>query len=205
MREDKILLEQAQRELKASSESNAFEKILHKYERLIYYIARRYFANHEDVMDASQETAIKIYNGLPQLVLPDFPSDGSLTDGSSPDGSSPGGSMKAWICTITARVCLDALRKRRVQTSELTEAVYAEESVTAPLPSAEESAAANERVAEILSAIKKLPEDHRMAIILRDMQGLSYEEIATALQISIGTVKSRLSRARGGLKKLLKS
>jgi len=157
-----------------------FEDILRRYERLIYHVARRYFPNPEDAMDASQEAAIKIYNGLPRVTIPE------------------GGNLKAWVCTITARVCLDALRKRRPQTIELTEYTP-----TSPLPSAEASAEANERVQEILSAIKKLPDDHRIVIILRDMQGLSYEEIADALKISVGTVKSRLSRARGGLKKTL--
>jgi RNA polymerase sigma-70 factor (ECF subfamily) len=158
----------------------AFEKILQKYERLIFHIARRYFNNPDDALDASQEAAIKIYNALPRVTMPE------------------GGSLKAWVCTITARVCIDALRKRRPQTTELTEEI-----LTTPLPSAEESAAANERIREILSAIKNLPDDHRMAIILRDMQGLSYDEISAALNISIGTVKSRISRARKNLQSAL--
>jgi len=58
-------------------------------------------------------------------------------------------------------------------------------------------------VNEILEAIKELPNDHRMVLILRDMQGLNYEEIAETLDINVGTVKSRLSRARAGLKKML--
>ena len=177
MRDDIELLRQAH---KNTNDTEAFEEILRKYERLIYHIARRYFQNPEDAMDASQEAAIKIYNGIPRLTLPE------------------GGNLKAWICTVTANVCLDALRKRRPQTTELTE-----HTPTAPLPSAEENAAANERVSEILNAIKNLPDDHRMIIILRDMQGLSYEELAAALKLSPGTVKSRLSRARGALKKLL--
>ena len=74
---------------------------------------------------------------------------------------------------------------------------------TPTLPSAEESAMANERAREIAAAIAKLPDDHRMVIILRDMQGLSYDELAAALDINIGTVKSRLSRARATLKSML--
>ena len=180
---DAELLKQAKYEINKGfiSGLEAFEVILSKYERLIYFIARRYFSNAEDVMDVSQETAIKIFNGLPNVKI------------------KKDGNLKAWICTVTARTCLDHLRKRRPQTTELTDEITAGQ----VLPSAEESAVTNERVNEILSAIQKLPEDHRMAIILRDMQSLSYEEIAAALDISIGTVKSRLSRARAGLKKLL--
>ena len=179
---DAKLLAVAQHELRLgrAASSNAFEEILRRYERLIFYVARRYFKSQEDAMDASQEATIKIFNGLPRVTLPE---DGNL---------------KAWICTVTARTCLDALRKRRPETTELTE-----ETFQTTQPSAEESATANERVQEILTAIKKLPEDHRMVLILRDMQGLSYEELATALKVTVGTVKSRLSRARAGLKKIL--
>jgi len=160
--------------------TGAFESILLKYEKLLHYIARRYFNNQEDALDASQEAALKIYNALPRVEIPDE------------------GSLKPWICTIIARTCLDALRKKRTKTVELTE-----ETVQSSLPSAEETATANERVNEILNAIDKLPNEYRMVIILRDMQGLSYNEMANILDINIGTVKSRLSRARANLKKLI--
>ena len=161
--------------------TGAFEDLLFRYEKLIHYIARRYFDNNEDALDASQEAALKIYNGLPKVEIPE---DSSL---------------KPWICTIIARTCLDAIRKNRVKTVELTE-----ETIKNTLPSAEETATANERVKEITNAINKLPDEYRMIIILRDMQGLSYEEMAKILRLNIGTVKSRLSRARTNLKTLLK-
>jgi len=161
--------------------TGAFESILFRYEKLIHYIARRYFDNNEDALDASQEAALKIYNGLPRVEIPD---DGSL---------------KPWICTVIARTCLDAIRKNRVKMVEFTE-----ETIQGTIPSAEETVIINERAKEILDAIKKLPDQYRMIIILRDMQGLSYEEMAKILKLNIGTVKSRLSRARANLKKLLK-
>ncbi|MCL1862973.1 MAG: sigma-70 family RNA polymerase sigma factor [Defluviitaleaceae bacterium] len=175
---DITLLEQAKKNPPASE--HAFEEILQKYQKLIYYIARRYFNSPEDAMDASQDAAIKIYNGLPRITLPE------------------GGTLKAWICTVTARVCLDVLRKQRPQTTELTEVIPDTGS-----PSAEESATTNERVREILGAINNLQPDHRMVVVLRDMQGLTYDEIANILNITVGTVKSRISRARAGLKKAL--
>ena len=160
--------------------TDAFESILLKYEKLIHYIARRYFDNREDALDASQEAALKIYNGLDKVEIAE---DGSL---------------KPWICTVIARTCLDAIRKNRIKTTELTE-----ETVKSALPSAEETVTANERVQEIMGAIQKLPEDYRMVIILRDMQGLSYDEMAKILNINVGTVKSRLSRARSNLRALI--
>ena len=159
---------------------SAFEEILLRYEKLIYYIARRYFNDSEDALDASQDAAIKIYNGLSSVSIP------------------PEGSLKAWICTVTARTCLDTLRKRRVKIVELTEEVITQTHV-----SAEEEAKSNERTKEILTAIQALPENHRMVVILRDLEGLSYEEISNVLKINVGTVKSRLSRARLELKRSL--
>jgi len=161
---------------------DAFEQILLRYERLIHHIARRYFTNPEDALDATQDAVIRVYKGLPNVVIRE---DGTL---------------KAWICTVTANTCLDIVRKRRIVADELTDDVI---SSSPTLPSAEESAIANERAREILSAIEKLPDDHRMVLILRDMQGLSYEELAEALGITLGTVKSRLNRARSALKKML--
>jgi len=160
--------------------SRAFEAILLRYEKLIYYIARRYFKSYDDVLDASQEAALKIYKGLPLVNLPD------------------GGNLKAWICTVIARTCLDTIRKQRIQTTELNDDV-----MQSNLPSAEDTVTANERVREILQAIHQLPEEYRMVIILRDMQGLSYEEVSNTLKINVGTVKSRLSRARAKLKQII--
>jgi len=162
--------------------SDAFEQILLRYEKLIHHIARRYLKNTEDALDASQDAIIRIYKGLPNVSI------------------SEDGSLKAWICTVTANTCLDIVRKRRIVTDELTDDVI---SISPALPSAEESAIANERAREILEGITKLPDDHRMVLILRDMQGLSYDELAKSLNLTLGTVKSRLNRARTALKKIL--
>ena len=164
----------------APAESRSFDEVLRRYEKLIYHIARTYFQNLEDAKDASQDAAIKIYNALHRVVIEE------------------NGNLKAWIATVTARTCLDIVRKKRPQTIELNTDISA-----GSVASAEDSVIAKEKAEEILSAIKKLPDNHRMIIILRDMKGLSYEELAGALSINIGTVKSQLSRARAGLKKLL--
>ena len=175
---DAALLAAALQE-RGTGRAEAFERILLRYEKLIHHIARRYFANAEDALDASQEAVLRVYKGLPNLRL-----DAEAT-------------LKAWICTVTANVCLDELRKKRPHTVEEAPETAAVET------SAEEQAAARERVREILAALHQLPGPQRMVLILRDMQGLSYEELAVALEISVGTVKSRLSRAREALRKLL--
>ena len=158
----------------------SFDQILSRYERLIYHIARSYFQNPEDAKDASQDVAVKIFNSLHKVEIED------------------GGSLKAWIATVTARTCLDVLRKRRPKTVELNTDI-----TTGSVESAEDSVLVIEKAKEILAAIKKLPDNHRMIIILRDMRGLSYDELSAALNINIGTVKSQLNRARASLKKLL--
>ena len=163
--------------------TGAFEAILLKYQRLIYYIANRYFSSKEDAQDASQEAALKIYNGLQRVDI------------------EPEGSLKPWISTVITRTCIDFLRKNRIQTVELTDETGMKPAT--PSPTVEDIATNNERGEEILKALKALPHDTRMIIILRDIEGLSYEEVANAMELNIGTVKSRLSRARGQLKKLL--
>jgi len=182
MRDTDANLLAAAKQERANGGDYAFEQILLRYEKLIHHIARRYFTNKEDALDASQDAIIRIYKGLPNVIIEE---DGNL---------------KAWICTVTANTCLDIVRKRRVATEELTDSNI---STSPTLPSAEESAMTNERVRQILAAIAKLPDDHRMVLILRDMQGLTYEELAESLGLTLGTVKSRLSRARTALKKML--
>ena len=182
---DDVLLAAALRERNGKGNAGAFEKLLAKYERLIHHIARRYFRNPEDALDACQDAAIRIYKGLPKVALPET------------------GSLKSWICTVTANACLDELRKRKTETDPLPEDGSGLESTIGTEHSAEESAIARERVREILAAMEKLPDDYRMILILRDMQSLSYDELAAALSLNVGTVKSRLSRARGALKNIL--
>ena len=161
------------------SEFSAFEVFLSKYEKLVYDIARRYFLNTYDAQDASQEAIIRVYKGISNVTI------------------EKDATLKAWICTVTARTCLSMLRKKRVVE---TEAASADFFVS---PSAEEDTMAIIEVQNILNAMKKLKPIHRMILILRDIEGLGYEEIAEALHISIGTVKSRISRARESLKNVI--
>ena len=160
------------------SESSAFDEVLKRYERLMLHIARSYFGNLEDAKDSCQDAVIKVFTSLRNVRISDDEN------------------LKAWIGTVTARTCIDALRKRRPETVPYEYSPQTE-------PSAEAEAAAKERAAEVLAAINMLPDKLRMVIILRDMNDLSYEEIAKTLRINIGTVKSQLNRARLKLSQLL--
>jgi RNA polymerase sigma-70 factor (ECF subfamily) len=154
----------------------AFEKILYRYERLIYNIAFRYFADPNDALNATHESVLKIYKGLNRVSLPE------------------NGSLKIWICSVTAKTCLDMSRRFRPVSIE-----FSDEIPPAALPDAEDVAVSLKRTQKIMEALYKLPDDCRMVIILKDVQGLCYNELATALDISVCKAKRRLSQARTGL------
>lgn len=160
---------------------NAFEKLVTEYEKAVYAIAQRMTGNAEDAADMTQETFIKAYNSL-----------------SSFRGDSK---FSVWLYRITNNVCLDFLRSksRRPTVSlsaedddgEETQLDIADESNTPELLL--ESSLTRDAVRRGLNS---LPPDYKQILLLREIQGLSYEEIAAALGIESGTVKSRIFRAR---------
>jgi RNA polymerase sigma-70 factor (ECF subfamily) len=160
---------------------NAFEKLVTEYERAVYAIAQRMTGNAEDAADMTQETFIKAYNSL-----------------SSFRGDSK---FSVWLYRIANNVCLDFLRSRSRKPTvslstedddgEETQLDIADESQSPELLL--ESALTRDAVRRGLDS---LPPDYRQILLLREIQGLSYEEIAAALGIESGTVKSRIFRAR---------
>jgi RNA polymerase sigma-70 factor (ECF subfamily) len=160
---------------------SAFEAIVRKYEDKIYNLCRYMLRDPEDAQDAAQDVFLKAYRALK-----DFRPDSSLYP---------------WIYRIAVTTCIDYRRKSRRERSR-------SEPLNEVLPSAEpfpESLYASKEITEALDlALQKLPEKLRGAIVLREIEELSYEEIAQVLHTSPGTVKSRISRAREQLRHLLK-
>ena len=160
---------------------NAFEKLVTEYEKAVYAIAQRMTGNAEDAADMTQETFIKAYNSL-----------------SSFRGDSK---FSVWLYRIANNVCLDFLRSksRRPTVSLSTEDDDGEET---QLDIADESQSPELLLESSLTrdAVRRgldaLPPDYKQILLLREIQGLSYEEIAAALGIESGTVKSRIFRAR---------
>lgn len=160
---------------------NAFEKLVTEYERAVYAIAQRMTGNAEDAADMTQETFIKAYNSL-----------------SSFRGDSK---FSVWLYRIANNVCLDFLRSRsrRPTVSLSTEDDDGEET---QLDIADESQSPELLLESALTrdavrrGLDSLPPDYKQILLLREIQGLSYEEIAAALGIESGTVKSRIFRAR---------
>jgi RNA polymerase sigma-70 factor (ECF subfamily) len=178
--------EQALIEAASRGELPAFNQLILAYQGLAYNLAYRILGNGEAAADATQEAFIKAYRSL---------------------GQYRGGSFKAWLLRIVTNVCYDQLRnwQRRPATS-LEDLVGNSEHVSSLVDEAEQPAdyALRQELGRVIQqGIERLPADQRMVLVLSDIEGLSYEEIAQVMETSLGTVKSRLSRARAKLRDFL--
>lgn len=167
---------------------DAFAQLLQIYEKPVYNLCLRMTGNAEDAADMTQEAFLKIWRGIEQYKFES--------------------SFSTWIYRLTSNVCIDFLRgKKRRQTVSITVEEDQDGSVeldvpdTAPLP--EEQVLHRETQDEISKAMDLLDEEFRLILTLRIIEDLSYEEIAQVMDIKVGTVKSRLARARGKLKNIL--
>jgi len=175
--------------LSIAGDTRAFEELAERYQHKIYNLAYRYMGNEEDANDLAQEALIKAYRSLST-----FKGDSSLG---------------TWLYRITTNVCLDELRKRKrtlhmVSLDEpvaTTDGDEIERDIPDPSPTPDILYQYRETEVYLQSLINNLKAEHKTVIILRDIMDLTYEEIAEILQCSVGTVKSRLSRAREILRK----
>ena len=162
-------------------DANAFETLVLEYEKNVYNIALRMTGNSEDAADMTQEAFIKAYNSLQS-----FRGDSKFS---------------VWLYRIVSNVCLDFLRsKNRRPTVSLS--VEDDDGEDTQLDVADESQSPELLLDRKLTrdsvrrGLDSLPPDYRQILLLREIQGLSYDEIAQALSLEVGTVKSRLFRAR---------
>ena len=166
---------------------HAFEELILKHEKIVYNVALRMMNHGEDAKDISQEVFLKAYRSLSNF-----------------DERS---AFSTWLYRITHNTCIDEMRKRKGKQNysleeELeNEAGSMQRQIADEGDTPEESLLREEQKSEILQALDNLSAEHKAAIILRDVKGLSYEEIAEILELSLGTVKSRISRGRNQLKK----
>ena len=169
-------------------DSAAFEALVTAYETKIYNLAFRYLGSREDALDASQEVFLRVFRFL-----------GGFQEESS---------FSTWLYRIGVNVCKDMLqRKKRLNETSLERIGEDEEDYVTDIPDERFRPDAVHDQTELRDALARaigeLPGPQREIVILRDIQGLSYEEIAGALALESGTVKSRLSRARENLRKKL--
>jgi RNA polymerase sigma-70 factor (ECF subfamily) len=175
-----------------AGEQSAFEELVTEYQPLVYALILHSLGNAEDARDATQETFLKIYRHFER-----FRGEASL---------------KTWICRIAINQARSTerwwRRRRRNETSSLDEPADELGGISTRLTSRtatpESQAIARERRRQLQQALGGLKKDFRVAVVLRDIQGLSYEEIASILEISVGTVKSRIARGREMLRVSLK-
>ncbi len=162
----------------------AFEQLMAAHESRMYAVALRMCGNREDAQDCLQEAMLRVYRAM-----------------SSFKGQS---SFSTWVYRITMNSCLDELRRRKSRTATSLDAML--ENGFAPSDESdtpEQNSLRNEQRRVMERAIANLPEDMRAAVVLRDIQGCSYEEIAQALSANVGTIKSRISRGREKLRAAL--
>jgi RNA polymerase sigma-70 factor (ECF subfamily) len=168
-------------------ETEAFEHLVDKYKHKVFRLAFGVLREQDEAMDVAQEAFVKAYRALPR-----FKGDSAFY---------------TWLFRITMNVALDRKRQRAARARALgTEDVPPEEwerTAVSADPDPAEEAAGRERRARIARALESLPEHHRSIIILGDIEGLAYREIAEVLGIPMGTVMSRLHHARRRLREVL--
>jgi len=171
-----------------SGDRHSFDLLVEQNYLLVYNTAYRMLGDSASAEDATQTAFVRAYRSLKRFRATS--------------------AFSTWLYRIVCNVCLDTIRSHKDETVSL-EVVYddGDDPQQRPLPdeSAEPGAyiERSERQRLVHRAISQLAEDYRMVLVLYDITGLSYEEIAETLEIPLGTVKSRLNRARLALKDII--
>ncbi len=164
----------------------AFNQLVQQYQGIVYNVALRTLGNGEDAADVAQDTFISAFRAIREF---------------------RGGSVKAWLLRITVNASYDLLRRRKRRPASsldaLAEAEDGELGVVDRTRGPDAAALGAETARVIQQALATLPDEQRTLVVLCDVQGLSYEEAAATAQVALGTVKSRLSRARARLRDYL--
>jgi RNA polymerase sigma-70 factor (ECF subfamily) len=166
---------------------SAFNQLVMAYQGTAYNVAYRVIGNSDAAADACQDSFLKAYKSIQQY---------------------QGGSFKSWLLRIVTNTCYDQLRyHQRRPTTPLEDGPEEQEDHHPALISDDERPedfVLRGELSDLLQAgINQLPEEQRVVLVLSDVQGLAYQEIAEIIDQPLGTVKSRLSRARGRLRDYL--
>lgn len=179
---DEVTLIESARKGKLS----AFNQLVMQYQGLAYNVAYRILGDQDAASDATQDGFLKAYKALAQF---------------------RGGSFKAWLMRIVTNVCYDQLRQKQRRPTDSLDDLLVDPDHAPVLINGREGPEAHALRAElstgIQAGINQLPPDQRITLVLSDIQGMSYQEIAEVTGVSVGTVKSRLSRGRARLRDIL--
>lgn len=170
---------------------DAFEDLIKDYKKVAYNIALRVLRNVEDAEDASQEALIKVFKNIRNFNMQS--------------------TFKVWMYRIVVNTCIDFKRKKNLNVVSIDETIDLGGNGQIRREIADDSNNPDILLEKnfdsklINDAVNKLEDDYKTIIILRDIQGFSYTEISEILTCNIGTVKSRLNRARKSLKEILEN
>lgn len=164
----------------------AFDEIYARFGEMVYNLALRMSGEAEEAADLAQEIFLRVYRHLDHF-----------------EGRS---ALKTWIFRIALNHCRERLSRFRPQTQPIR-GEGEEGGVALPDPhrGPEELAVAADESRRVGLALARLPEPFREAVVLRDLEGLSYQEIAEVLRVAVGTVRSRIARGRDQLREFLES
>ena len=167
-------------------DQEAFAQLVRLYEKRVYALALRMCKNPDDAAEAAQEAFLAAWQGL------------RFFRGES--------SFSTWLYRLASNACVDLLRREGRHRSAAGPSFNDEElniDVPDAAPSPQEAVEQRELRCQIEAGLQALSPDHRQVLLLREMHQLSYDEIAEALSLDVGTVKSRISRGRKQLRKFL--
>jgi RNA polymerase sigma-70 factor (ECF subfamily) len=171
----------------------AFNALVEKYQSAAYALALRMLGDPDTAADVTQEAFFSAYRALATF---------------------HGSSFRAWLLRIVSNGCYDIFRARGRQPVTSLEALLEHDDTSSsdsrlpttmvdPSWSPEETALRGETISTIEAALLALPPEQRLAVVLCDIQGMAYEEVARIMETPLGTVKSRIARARAQLRTLL--
>lgn len=171
------------------NQEQAYHDLMHRYEGYIYRLCLSFAANREDALDLTQETFIKVFQGLDSYQL-----------------SRP---FKPWLRQVAVNNCVNFLQRRGATPLFLDQPLADNKFTLGETLASRDDPAQEIEWQEtgrfLQEAINKLPQEYRLLLILRHQEGMSYQEIADETGVPLGTIKTHLFRARGALRKELSS
>lgn len=182
LQQEHLLIKQAK-----EGDEGSFEALILSCKGKAYNIALRYVKNENDAMDVLQESFIKIFRNLSKF--------------------NEQSKFETWVYRIVVNTCNDFLRKNKNKRNEVPIILNDNDNskefdILDNAPPPEEVLLNKEHGEYILNCLEKIPIEHKEILILRDIKGFTYDEISEILECSLGTVKSRISRARIRLKQI---
>lgn len=162
-----------------AGDKHAFEDLIVRYERRVWAICLRMCGNPDDARDASQDTFVTALRAI--------------------GGFRGEAALSTWLHRIAVNASLDVIRKRGRAPTPVEEVPESTDTALGP----DDEAIRADRSAAVHRALAKLSVEHRTVIVLHDLQGMQYPDVAATLDVPVGTVKSRLHRARMDLARLL--